>query len=224
MRPFLAAALAALLSAACGPIFISHIDLSRTLDWKPEKVTLNPEFDSFYAEGEVSVLAEGERYTVDYEMFSAALAQWRIDVFGPFHTHGATIIVKEIVAHVFHDGLWEEPKPWPAISASVFGMVLPYKVLSVMVGGRFDLEGECAETVEGKVCREHDLYYLLRRGKLTEVKSESIDIIYSDDTWRGVSEGNAEPFYLWPGKIEKKSEFDPQMFKPEQEKDIFDEI
>jgi len=224
MRLLFLAVCAAVSFMSCKTVFISHIDLARNLDWKPEKLVLNDELASFQAEGEVQVLTQGDRYKVDYEMFCADPATWRIDVFGPFHTHGATIIMKEIAAHVFHDGIWEPPQPWPAISASVFGMVLPYKVLSVMVGGRFEINGECAETIEGKVCREYDLYFLIRRGQLVEVKSDTVDIIYNDETWRGVSEGNAEPFYLWPEKIEKKVEFDAAMFKPEQEKDLFDDI
>ncbi len=221
---FLAVCAACFLLSCCGPVFISHIDLARNLDWKPEKLVLNEELASFQAEGEISVLTQGDRYKVDYEMFCADPGTWRIDVFGPFHTHGATMIMQGITAHVFHDGVWEPPQPWPAISSSVFGMVLPYKVLSVMVGGRFEMNGECAETIEGKVCREYDLYYLLRRGELVEIKSETVDIIYSEETWRGTNDTSAEPFYLWPDKIELQTEFDPQMFQPKQEKDIFDDI
>lgn len=224
MKVLFLAACAAFSLISCGPVFISRIDIARNFDWKPEKLVLNDELASFQAEGEVEVLAQGDRYTVDYEMFCAEPALWRIDVFGPFHTHGATIIMNGIAANVFHDGIWEETQPWPAISASVFGMVLPYKVLSVMVGGRFEMNGECAETIDGKVCREYDLYYLIRSGALVEIKSEAVDIIYSEETWRGTSENNKEPFYLWPGRIEKKTEFDPHMFQPKQEKDIFDDI
>lgn len=216
--------IATLLLASCGPRFISRIDLTREQNWRPEQVTVHPELDTFIAEGELSLLAGEKRYKVDYQIHCAEPALWRIDVFGFFHVHGATIIMRGLASHVFHDGIWEEPKPWPAISASVFGIVLPYKVLSLMVGGRFDLSGECAETVEGKVCREYDLHYLFRQGEIVEIKSEAIEIIKVGDTWRGVSAGSPEPFYLWPERIEKKTDFDPAMFQPTQEKDIFDEI
>jgi len=224
MRPVLLCAALLLTATACGPRFISRIDLTRQLDWKPEQFVLNPDLAAFQAEGAVSVNANGSRHTVDYEMFRAGPALWRIDVFGFFHTHGAAIIIDGPNTHVFHDGAWDEPRPWPEAALGLFGMVLPYKVLSVMVGGRFDFDGQCAETIEGKVCREGDLHYFLLRGELIEVKSPAIDIIYSDETWRGQGDGSEEPFYLWPEKIEKRTDFDPAMFRTAREKDIFDEI
>ncbi len=209
---------------ACGPRFVSRIDISRQYEWKPAQITLNGELDTFYAEGTVSIINNGDRHKVDYEMFRAAPALWRIDIFGFLHTHGATVIVDGMNAHIFLDGAWEAPHPWPEISLNLFGIVLPYKVLSAMVGGRFDLTGECAEIVEGTVCHENGLYYLIRRGELVEIKDEHIDIIYSEDRWRGQSDATSEPFYLWPGKIEKRTEFPQEMFKTTREKDIFDEI
>jgi len=213
-----------LLAVACGPRFISRIDLSRQYEWKPAQFTRNAELDAFYAEGTVSIINNGDRHKVDYEMFRAATALWRIDIFGFFHTHGATVIIDGMNAHIFHDGAWDEPRPWPEISLNLFGLVLPYKVLSVMVGGRFDFAGECADTIEGTVCRENNLYYFLRRGALVEIKDERISIIYSEDRWRGQSDAAPEPFYLWPGKIEKRADLPATLFRTTQEKDIFDEI
>jgi len=212
------------LATACGPRFVSRIDLARQFDWEPEQFILNPDLETFHAEGAVSITANGDRHKVDYEIFRAAPTLWRIDVFGFFHTHGATVVIDGAMAHVFHNGVWEDPRPWPEVALNLFGMVFPYKVLSIMLGGRFDFAGECDETIEGKVCREGDLYYLIRRGILVEIKSTFFNIIYSEGQWRGEAKKNDEPFYLWPRKIEKRTEFDPAMFRTTYEKDIFDEI
>ncbi len=224
MRSLLLCVLAFFFATACGPRFISRIDITRDYEWKPAQLTLNAELDTFYAEGTVSLTNNGSRHKVDYEMYRAAPSLWRIDIFGFLHTLGATVVITDVNAHIFHDGAWDDPRPWPEISLSLFGMVFPYKILSVMVGGRFDLTGECADTIEGTVCRENGFYYFIRRGSLVEVKNEQISIIFSEDRWRGRSSTAPDPFYLWPRRIEKRTDFPPELFKSTQEKDIFDEL
>lgn len=218
---------ACFIAVSCTLRLNSKIELNGSYTWAKESFTLNSDNVSFVSDGVMTLWVKGWRMKVDYEIFSQEGMKWRFDIRGPFNMQLATVIINGENTAIFHDSIWESA-PWPIVAENLFGMNVPPRLMSLMLGGRFDFLGECtalyAVQGEKKLCRQDDFYYLFEDGKAVEIKNPTIDIILYEGKWNGKSE--KQTFSISNSKTEKNLSIDQSIFIPNtgEAKDEFDDI
>ncbi len=211
---------------SCSFIPKSKIDLSTKHSWKRKVLVFNPELSNFRSEGELSLRVKGKHYNVVFEMLSKDENKWRLEILGPFSIHLATIIINNNKASVFHDDKWTD-NPWNVVSQSTFGVYIPAKILSAMVNGKFEIDGECTQITEGTLCKENTFYYYLinKKGILEEIRS--VNVYFSRKKNRWVAVKNMKKSFEMTVKTTQKDDTikDSLFQKPKaEEKNPLDEI
>lgn len=216
------------IAVSCTTMPKRTIDTTGSYSWDKESFELNPEHQSFTAEGEVTMWIDNVRFkgkfNGDYQILSSARDKWRMIITGPFNISVATVIINGMSAHVFHDGIWES-KPWPEISGGLFNADVDGDIFSVILGGRFNFSGECAKTGDNsKLCKMNEVYYRFTDSEIVEILSGDLSIIRKDGLWSGVRKGKYT-FIFKNSKLESGTQFDDSLFGlPKEEKDAFDDI
>jgi len=214
---------------SCASVPQSGIVEKDDYEWENRKFQINSENDVFAATGEVTMWVDDVRYkgkfNGDYQAFSASPYKWRIVITGPFNMSVATVIINGLDAHIFHDGKWES-KPWHIISNGLFNSYVDGNLFSVMLGGRFNFSGQCTETgKDTKLCKMSEIYYLVKEGKVTEIKSGDLYAVYDEGKWIGVK-NDKYAFIFRNKKVEKMDELSESLFQLpiEDEEDEFDAL
>ena len=238
---------------SCSTLPQKTVDEKGSYAWKPEKFELNQQNAAFSAEGAVTMWIDVEqfkgKFTGDYQILSSDPEKWRMIITGPFNISVATVIINGETANIFHEGIWDSG-PWSEISKQLFNASVDGDLFSVMLGGRFRFEGECAELGNGdKLCRKNGIYYKIAKGKVAEIVSGDLYIVSEKKTsgygkgrskknktgnrnavkkperWIGVSRG--KPAFIFENKdMDASVELPESLFempKPD-EPDIFDEL
>lgn len=225
---FLTVAFVSLIFASCSTVPKKTINTDSSYSWTKERFELDPQNQSFSAEGEVTMWIDSVqfkgKFNGDYQILSSERSKWRMIITGPFNISVATVIINGMAAHIFHDGKWES-KPWPEISAGLFNADVDGDVLSVILGGRFKFDGECAEISENsKLCKMNEIYYKFAGNQIVEILSGDLYAIRKDGSWTGVRNGK----YAF---IFKNKDFDNTVLLkdslfglPVEEKDEFDDL
>lgn len=228
MKKFLFCIFAALFLFSCSTVPKKTVGENENYNWNKEVFELNPQNKAFSAEGSVTMWIDVEQYkgkfNGEYQILSASPDKWRIIITGPFNISVATVIINGEISHIFHEGVWDT-KPWKEISSQLFNAPVDGDIFSVMLGGRFYFDGECAETGENqKLCRKNGIYYKIFKGSITEIVSENLYIVYENKKWVGVSKGK-HAFIFKNKKIDSSADVSDSLFKlPADEKDEFDEL
>ena len=244
---------ALILLISCSTLPQKTVDEKGSYAWKPEKFELNPQNGAFSAEGAVTMWIDVEqfkgKFTGDYQILSSDPEKWRMIITGPFNISVATVIINGETANIFHEGVWDSG-PWNEISKQLFNASVDGDLFSVMLGGRFRFEGECAELGNGaKLCRKNGIYYKISKEKVTEIASGDLYIVSEKKTkmpagkgrgrkkksggnfvikqqrWIGVSRG--KPAFIFENKyLDASVELPESLFEmpKSDEPDIFDEL
>jgi hypothetical protein len=217
------------LFAGCASVPVSGILEDDQYEWETKKFSINDSYKVFAATGEVTMWVDDVRYkgkfNGDYQAFSASPYKWRIIITGPFNMSVATVIINGTDAHIFHDGIWES-KPWHVISNGLFNSYVDGNLFSVMLGGRFNFNGQCADAGRKyEICKMSDIYYLIKDGKVFEVKSGDLYAVYEDGKWVGVKE-EKHAFIFRNKKVENMDELAESFFQLpiDDEEDEFDAL
>lgn len=246
--------LTAFLLFSCSTVPQKTVNENGNYNWKSESFELNSQNQAFSAEGEVTMWINVEqfkgKFSGDYQILSATPEKWRMIITGPFNISVATVIINGENAHIFHEGVWDSA-PWREISKQLFNASVDGDVLSVMLGGRFKFEGECAAVgIGSKLCRKNGIYYKISKGTVVEIISGDLYIV-SEKTlvivgkkrtkkgtpkrsratlknglrWTGVANGK-NAFIFENKSINSKTVPDDSLFVPPSadEKDEFDEL
>lgn len=239
---------------SCSTMPQKTVDEKGNYSWKPEKFELNPENAAFSAEGAVTMWIDVEqfhgKFTGDYQILSSDPEKWRMIITGPFNISVATVIINGETANIFHEGIWDSG-PWNEISKQLFNASVDGDLFSVMLGGRFRFEGECAEIGNGgKLCRKNGIYYKISQGKVAEIasgdlyivsekkklfpagkgrgrknKTGTVNAVKKARRWIGVSRG--KPAFIFENKyLDASAELPESLFEAPKsdEPDIFDEL
>ena len=237
---------------SCSTIPQKTVNEKGDYTWKSETFELNPQNQAFSAEGGVTMWVDVEQYkgkfSGDYQIVSATPEKWRMIITGPFNISVATVIINGENSYIFHEGVWDSA-PWREISSQLFNAPVDGDVFSVMLGGRFRFEGECAETGNNsKLCRKNGIYYKLSKGKVVEIVGGELYIVLErkdvrhgrkgrglirpkskakskNMAWTGVADG--KPAFVFENKsIDAGVQPEDSLFAPpdENEKDEFDEL
>lgn len=246
--------LSILLLVSCSTVPVKTVDEKGTYAWEPEKFELNPQNQAFSAEGAVTMWIDVEqfkgKFTGDYQILSSDPEKWRMIITGPFNISVATVIINGGTANIFHEGIWDSG-PWSEISKQLFNASVDGDLFSVMLGGRFRFEGECAELGTGeKLCRKNGIYYKIAGGKVLEIASGDLYIVSEKKRhfptgkgrrgkgkkqgggtvenrkrWIGVNRGR--PAFIFENKhLDTSAELQNSLFEApnSDEPDIFDEL
>ena len=242
------------LFAACSSIPQKTVNENRNYSWKHEVFELNQQNSAFSAEGAVTMWIDVEqfkgKFTGDYQILSASPEKWRMIITGPFNVSVATVIINGETADIFHEGVWDSA-PWNEISKQLFNASVDGDLFSVMLGGRFRFEGECADIGNGgKLCRKNGIYYKIFQGKVAEITSGNLYIVSEKKTpvpagkgrikknktgtgnavkkpkrWFGVN--NGKPAFIFENKyLDNSADLPESLFEAPKsdEPDIFDEL
>ena len=211
---------------SCSIIPKSRIDLTAKYSWHKQTLILNPKMLSFESEGELSLRVKGKHYNVLFEMFSKDEDKWRMEILGPFNMHLATIIINGNKAFVFHNDKWDNGL-WRIVSQNTFGVFIPAKVLSAMVGGKFKINGQCTKINEGTLCREDIFsYYLIEKNNnLIEIRSVNVYLTRKKNHWIAVK-NMKKSFEMIVNSTKQNLNIKDSLFqKPtKKEKNLLDEI
>ncbi len=217
------------LFVSCASVPVSGIMEDDEYEWETKRFSMNENHEVFTATGEVTMWVDDVRYkgrfSGDYQAFSSSPYKWRIVITGPFNMSVATVIINGTDAHIFHDGMWES-KPWHVISSGLFNSYVDGNLFSVMLGGRFNFNGKCADAGrDRKVCKMSDIYYLIDKDKIVEIKSGDLYAVYEDGRWTGVKE-EKHAFIFRNKKVEKVDELPESIFQlpSDDEEDEFDAL
>jgi len=254
MRKLFLSFFALFLLISCSTLPQKTVDEKGSYAWKPEKFELNPQNQAFSAEGAVTMWIDVEqfkgKFTGDYQILSSDPEKWRMIITGPFNISVATVIINGETANIFHEGVWDSG-PWNEISKQLFNASVDGDLFSVMLGGRFRFDGECAELGNGgKLCRKNGIYYKIANEKVVEIISGDLYIVSEKKTrfpsgkgragknkktgrssveknkrWIGISRG--KPAFIFENKSMNASDDLPEsLFEPPKsdEPDIFDEL
>ncbi|MBP5405696.1 hypothetical protein J6Z19_00925 [bacterium] len=246
--------LTALLLFSCSTVPHKTVDENGNYNWKSETFEMNPQNQAFSAEGDVTMWVDVEQYkgkfSGDYQILSASPEKWRMIITGPFNISVATVVINGENSYIFHEGVWDSA-PWREISKQLFNAPVDGDVFSVMLGGRFKFEGECAAIgIGSKLCRKNGIYYKISKGRVVEIISGDLYIV-SETTlvttgkkkkrtgtpkknrptlknglrWTGVANGK-NAFIFENSSINSKAVLDDSLFAPPaaDEKDEFDEL
>lgn len=214
-------------AVSCSSMPKKTIDTKGSYSWNRESFEINPENQSFTAEGEVTMWIDNVRFkgkfNGDYQILSSASNKWRMMITGPFNVSVATVIINGMAAHIFHDGIWES-KPWPEISGGLFNADVDGDIFSVMLGGRFKFEGVCARIDESsKLCKMNEVYYRQSGAEITEILSGDLSIIRENGSWKGVRKGKYT--FIFTNKKLETGSFNESLFGlPKEERDEFEDI
>ena len=240
----------AFLLLSCSTIPQKTVNENGKYSWKSESFELNAQNQAFSAEGGVTMWVDVEQYkgkfSGDYQIVSASPDKWRMIITGPFNISVATVIINGENSYIFHEGVWDSA-PWREISSQLFNAPVDGDVFSVMLGGRFKFEGECAKAEDGsKLCRKKGIYYKISRGQVVEIASGDLYIVSEkkqaakkrrgrnkpktetrskNRVWTGVASGR--PAFVFENKsIDSSVKHEDSLFAPpdENEKDEFDEL
>lgn len=246
--------LAAFLFFSCSTVPQKTVNENENYNWKSESFELNTENQAFSAEGEVTMWINVEqfkgRFSGDYQILSASPEKWRMIITGPFNISVATVVINGENSFIFHEGVWDAA-PWREISKQLFNAPVDGDVFSVMLGGRFRFEGECASIgIGSKLCRKNGIYYKISKGKVVEIISGDLYIVSETKLvltgrkrsrkgapkrshatlktgvrWTGVANGK-NAFIFENASIKSKTALDDSLFAPPSadEKDEFDEL
>ena len=241
-----------LILLSCSSVPRKTVDENGSYLWKPEVFELNPRNKVFTAEGAVTMWINVEqfkgKFTGDYQIMSASPDKWRMMITGPFNISVATVIINGENASIFHEGIWDNA-PWSEVSGQLFNAPVDGDLLSVMLGGRFRFEGECADIGTGaKLCRKNGIYYKIVKNRVTEIVSGGLYIVSEKKSAaskrvrkgrRGVNTRSAGKQRQWVGinrgkhafifenkRLDSSSELQETLFEPPKsdEPDIFDEL
>ena len=243
---------AAFLLFSCSTIPQKTVNENGDYAWKSETFELNPQNQAFSAEGDVTMWVNVEQYkgkfSGDYQIISASPEKWRMIITGPFSISVATVIINGENSYIFHEGVWDAA-PWREISSQLFNAPVDGDVFSVMLGGRFRFEGECADLGDNsRLCRKNGIYYKISKGKVIEIASGDLYIVSErkqskskrkgdagnkqkskpdskNRKWTGIAKG--KPAFIFENKsIDAKVEPEDSLFVPPSadEKDEFDEL
>lgn len=252
MKKFFFIFCAAFLLFSCSALPKKTVNEKGNYAWKSEKFELNQQNQAFSAVGDITMRVDVEQYkgqfSGDYRIFSASSEKWRMIITGPFNIAVATVIINGDNSYVFHEGIWDTA-PWREISKQLFNASVDGDVFSVMLGGRFKFEGECAAAGDGsELCRQNGIYYKISNGKVVEIASGDLYIV-SEKTivrknrrrkgstisksvkfkdgrkWIGVANGKFA-FAFENRNVTSEQDLDSSLFMPpsEDEKDEFDEL
>jgi len=239
---------------SCSTLPQKTLDEKGNYSWKPEKFELNPQNAAFSAEGAVTMWINVEqfkgKFTGDYQILSSDPEKWRMIITGPFNVSVATVIINGETANIFHEGIWDSG-PWSEISKQLFNASVDGDLFSVMLGGRFRFDGECADIGNGeKLCRKNGICYKIEKEKVVEIasgdlyivsekkiripagkgrrgksKKQSRNAVEKLQRWIGVSRG--KPAFIFENKyLDASAKLPESLFEaPESdEPDIFDEL
>lgn len=238
---------------SCSTLPQKTVDEKGSYAWKPEKFELNQQNAAFSAEGAVTMWIDVEqfkgKFTGDYQILSSDPEKWRMIITGPFNISVATVIINGENANIFHEGIWDSG-PWNEISKQLFNASVDGDLFSVMLGGRFRFEGECAELGKGgKLCRKNGIYYKIANGKVAEIASGDLYIVSEkkkslpagkgrgkkkksggnavkkQQRWIGVSRG--KPAFIFENRyLDNSVDLQESLFEAPKsdEPDIFDEL
>ncbi len=242
------------LFAACSSVPQKTVNENGNYSWKHEVFELNQQNSAFSAEGAVTMWIDVEqfkgKFTGDYQILSASPEKWRMIITGPFNIAVATVIINGDSSYIFHEGVWDTA-PWGEISKQLFNASVDGDLFSVMLGGRFRFEGECAEIENGaELCRKNGIYYKIIKGKVSEIASGDLYIVSEKKTgipsgkgrsgrnknkgknavrkssrWIGVNRG--KPAFIFENKfLDPAAETPDSLFEAPKsdEPDIFDEL
>lgn len=242
------------LLVSCSTLPQKTVDDKGSYAWKPEKFELNAQNAAFSAEGAVTMWIDVEqfkgKFTGDYQILSSDPEKWRMIITGPFNISVATVIINGETANIFHEGVWDSG-PWNEISKQLFNASVDGDLFSVMLGGRFRFEGECADAGNGaKLCRKNGIYYKIAKGKVVEIASGDLYIVSEKKAhipagkgrggkkknrsrnaagkaqrWIGVSRGR--PAFIFENKhLDPSADLPGSLFEAPRsdEPDIFDEL
>ena len=254
MRKLFLSFFAFFLLISCSTLPQKTVDEKGSYAWEPEKFELNQQNQAFSAEGAVTMWIDVEqfkgKFTGDYQILSSAPEKWRMIITGPFNISVATVIINGETANIFHEGIWDRG-PWNEISKQLFNASVDGDLFSVMLGGRFRFEGECAELGNGeKLCRKNGIYYKIAEEKVVEIASGDLYIVSEKkiripagkgrrgkskkqsrsaveklQRWIGVNRG--KPAFIFENKyLDASAELPESLFEMPQpdEPDIFDEL
>ncbi|MBO7126727.1 hypothetical protein J6253_05550 [bacterium] len=239
---------------SCSTLPQKTVDEKGNYSWESEKFELNTQNQAFSAEGAVTMWIDVEqfkgKFTGDYQILSSEPEKWRMIITGPFNISVATVIINGDTANIFHEGIWDSG-PWNEISKQLFNASVDGDLFSVMLGGRFRFDGECADIGSGdKLCRKNGIYYKISQGKVAEIASGDLYIVSEKKTgipagkgrrgkskkqsrktvkkaqrWIGVSRG--KPAFIFENKyLDASAELPESLFEAPKsdEPDIFDEL
>ncbi len=213
---------------SCASVPQSGIVENDSYEWKNKSFELNSENAVFTATGEVTMWVDDVRYkgrfNGDYQAFSASPYKWRIIITGPFNMSVATVIINGLNAHIFHDDRWES-KPWHEISNGLFNSYIDGNLFSVMLGGKFRFNGQCAGIGRNsELCRMNGIYYLMEGDKVVEIKSGELYAVLDEGRWIGVRD-NRHAFIFRNKKVESLESLPEAIFDPmDDEEDEFDAL
>lgn len=242
------------LLVSCSTLPQKTVDEKGNYAWKAEKFELNAQNAAFSAEGAVTMWIDVEqfkgKFTGDYQILSSDPEKWRMIITGPFNISVATVIINGETANIFHEGVWDSG-PWNEISKQLFNASVDGDLFSVMLGGRFRFEGECADAGNGeKLCRKNGIHYKIAKGKVIEIASGDLYIVSEKKThipagkgrggkkkksgmntvgktqrWIGVCRGR--PAFIFENKyLDPSADLPGSLFEApgSDEHDIFDEL
>ena len=245
---------AAFLLFSCSTVPQKTVDEKGSYSWKHETFELNPGNSAFSAEGAVTMWIDVEqfkgKFTGDYQILSSDPEKWRMIITGPFNISVATVIINGATANIFHEGVWDSG-PWNEISKQLFNASVDGDLFSVMLGGSFRFDGECAELGNGgKLCRKNGIYYKIRNEKVVEIasgdlyivtekknsipsgkgrrgkkKNSGVKAVKKQERWIGVSRG--KPAFIFENKyLDNSVDLQESLFEAPKsdEPDIFDEL
>ncbi|MGI6394603.1 MAG: hypothetical protein ACOX2F_07740 [bacterium] len=214
--------------ASCSTVPVKTIDLESSYSWSSEKFELNPQNQSFSAEGDVTMWIKSAefkgKFTGDYEILSSDSDKWRIIITGPFNISVATVIINGQSAYIFHNGKWDS-KPWDEISGTLFNANVDGNLFSVVLGGRFKFNGECSKTSENsRICKMNDTYYKLVDSKVVEILSGELYTVKEKGKWIGVRNGR-HAFIFKNKKLNNNLSLNDSLFSlPLDEPDEFEDL
>lgn len=224
---YLLIVLSVLTAVSCSTMPKKSIVMEGNYSWSNESFDLNMKNQSFSADGEVTMWIDNERYrgkfNGDYEILSSSGNKWRIIITGPFNISVATVIINGMVAHIYHDGIWES-KPWPEISGGLFNADVDGDMFSIILDGRFSFKGQCAPDGESKLCRMNGIYYKVADEKVVEMLSGDLSVINKEGKWIGIR-NSKYAFIFEKSKLDNTVILKESLFHlPEENKDAFDDI
>ena len=217
----------ALTAVSCSTMPKKSIVMDGNYSWSNESFDLNMKNQSFSADGEVTMWIDNERYrgkfNGDYEILSSSGSKWRIVITGPFNISVATVIINGMVAHIYHDGIWES-KPWPEISGGLFNADVDGDMFSVILDGRFSFKGQCAPDGENKLCRMNGIYYKVVDEKVVEMLSGDLAVVNKEGKWIGLR-NDEYAFIFEKSSLDNTVTLKESLFHlPQEKEDAFDDI
>ncbi len=205
---------------SCTPSYNSELLKISGLDFKAEKFSLNDTSENMQSKGEIRFKGE-ESGSADYEIFYSYPSDYRIELYGPFHISAASFIMNDIKSFVLTNSKWEEIN-WNFFALQNMGTDIPIEIFNIILGYRYDFEGECSPYFENKrVCRNGDIYLMINNGKVTEIMYGDFVFVHKKGVWQGESRKSVIEI---ENKKTSEKKNKPEIFNAVNSSGYFDDI